>query len=405
VGGGALTAPPDAFPSVFVADPHPEPKLNTRSKTNPFALMQCVKHHAPLFVKLFLYSLRLVRYVIGREFVRGTFVMKFFIVGLVIFYGASPMCFAQSATAVLSRDELQFFQVINRFRAMLSLPKLAVDARLEGVARAHSIWMDNALLLSHDEGPNNTISPFDRMASAGYTGYTYEGENVACGYGGATETFRQWAFSPDHLQNMVNPHYHDMGIARAGTGNEHCPFYWTNDFGSTTDVSLDPPGTTDVTQIAQAIAAVSGAIPATASVSLTEPDSSPTPNPVSVTSGSNASDMSGVNCNVPYALGRGILTQYPNNDTSIAATQNSDGSYSMTLSYVIGNQVSPAYPISINGVTLTRNSDFPIATLISPRGSKLGGFSIELDLATGSAQFDSIGVEPEVTGKISCRIN
>jgi Cysteine-rich secretory protein family len=67
------------------------------------------------------------------------------------------------------------------------------------------------------------------------------GENVACGNSGAKETFLQWYFSASHLKNMVNPAFQHMGIARAGSGDENCPFYWTNDFGAVSFEKMNDP--------------------------------------------------------------------------------------------------------------------------------------------------------------------
>jgi hypothetical protein len=373
--------------------------------------------------------------------------MRVFALGLLLLTGMGTNCFAQSATAGLSPEETQFVAMINQFRLRLNLPRLDIQPILESVSRAHSVEMAANDRLSH-YGPTPNYTPFQRMADAGYGNYYFAGENIACGNGDAVKTFRQWAFSPGHLQNMINPHFHEMGIARAGTGNEYCHFYWTNDFGSYVDPSTDPVGTTDLNLIAQAIAEVSGPIPPGTSVSITEaptPTPSPTPSPTptpppviaspvpvvnpaptatpipydaqtiwqrlyaqlasgGVTASVQVLPVTSLQCLVPYALGKGILTYYQSTDTFLEASGTAGSGYSVQLSFYQNGVASALYSVSTDNETITSNPDFPIVTLFSAPGSRVGGYIIQVNTRTNQAQFDSYGITPGVTGSIMCNI-
>jgi uncharacterized protein YkwD len=140
----------------------------------------------------------------------------------------------------LSQEEIRFSELINQFRQSLGLQKLIIHPALQNASLKHSEWMAKNEFLTH-YGPMKNESPFQRMIEEGYLNYSMLGENVACGNSEAKETFLQWVNSPEHLKNMITPAFEHMGIARAGDGNEDCPFYWTNDFGSKSFEKMKDP--------------------------------------------------------------------------------------------------------------------------------------------------------------------
>jgi uncharacterized protein YkwD len=156
-----------------------------------------------------------------------------------------------------SVEESRFAEIFNRFRAELKLPELQENQPLENAARGHSEWMAGIDFLSHF-GPIHRLTPYQRIRLQGYGNYTFAGENIACGNESGLKTFLQLANSPHHLKNMIHPHYHEMGIARSGTGLERCPYYWTHDFGSMTDPTLDPALTPDASTIDAAVFTITG---------------------------------------------------------------------------------------------------------------------------------------------------
>jgi hypothetical protein len=75
-------------------------------------------------------------------------------------------------------------------------------------------------------------SPADRAAREGYPTNVYTAENIARGQLTAEEVFQDWRGSPEHDAAMLGEHY-----AAAGIG--HVDSYWTADFGSVADSTLD----------------------------------------------------------------------------------------------------------------------------------------------------------------------
>lgn len=362
--------------------------------------------------------------------------MRVLALSFLFFSGIGTTFLAQAGTTTLSGQEVKFFNIVNQFRQMLNVPVLTISDQIQVASRNHTIWMVNQdVLLDPDPevepfsalnhyGPTNTVSPFQRMKLQGYTDYTFAGENISCGNGDAVKTFQQFALSPKHLVNLVNAHFRDTGIAREGTGNEKCPFYWTHDFGTQQSLSKDGPNVTDITLIRNAIIAVSGPIPKDKIVAL--PDSTPAdsgttqpaPNDTGarqqaynqmnrggMTVSSQIAPIRSLQCVIPFASGRQLITPYQNTDTLLQAKKTSSNTYSVTLSYFLSGALTSASPIVTESVTITQNPDFPVVTLFVAPGSRLGGFMIQVNTETNQGQFDSYGISPGVSGSVMCTVN
>ena len=238
------------------------------------------------------------------------------------------------------------------------------------------------------------------MIEEGYTNFTFLGENVACGNGDAIKTFRQWAFSPGHLANMINPHFRHIGISRAGTGNEHCPYFWTNDFGSMSDPKLDPAEITDVQKISAAIESVSGPLPTNKKVQL--PIENGTTNETqSPAETKKATDFSLIECTVPYALGKNILSFSPNTDAVMEITPNDLGGYKAKVNYLQNGAGANFYPLAINNVSVVKNSNYPLV-LIFATTTRNGGFMIQLDTSKSDAEFNPYPSTSGSSGSVIC---
>lgn len=319
----------------------------------------------------------------------------------------------------LSQEENQFYLLINQFRSSLGLPTLQIHVSIQNAAKKHSTWMraqdaakkhaawmTSQSFLTHF-GPEENITPFQRMMDEGYTNYTYLGENIACGNGDATKTFRQWIFSPTHLANMLNPHFHHMGISRVGTGNEYCPFYWTNDFGSLTDPQLDPAEITDLQKITAAVESISGPIPAGKKVllpteapepvNLAEANETPAPTP----SSNNIASL--IQCMVPYSLAKDILTFIPNTDALMEITPNNMGEYKAKVSYLQNGAAANLYPLAIDNVSVIKNSTYPLLLIFANSVNRGNGFMIQFDTNKSSAQFD-VYPTSGASGSVLCTV-
>ncbi len=306
-------------------------------------------------------------------------------------------------TVYLSQEENQFYILINQFRSQLGLPTVQIHVQLQNAAKKHSEWMASKDFLSH-YGPDNNKTPFQRMGDEGYSNYTYMGENVACGNGDAVKTFKQWAFSPGHLANMINPHFRHVGISRAGTGNEQCPFYWTNDFASMSDPELDPTDISDLQKIKSAIEAVSGFIPADKKVLLPIEQATPTitsnENPASINQVSSSS-YSIIQCMIPYSLGKNILSFAAGVDALMEITPNDSGSYKAKVSYLQNGVATNYYPLIINNVSVIKNANYPITLIFATSTNRTAGFLIQMDTDKSSAQFDPYPTSG-VGGSVTC---
>ena len=60
--------------------------------------------------------------------------------------------------------------------------------------------------------PSNK-TPWDFIKAANYT-YVYAGENLAIGYDDSTELHNAWMNSPSHRENIMNPNFREIGIAK-----------------------------------------------------------------------------------------------------------------------------------------------------------------------------------------------
>ena len=138
---------------------------------------------------------------------------------------------------------------------------LAGNTLLNDAARAHSQWMIDHDVFDHT-GAGGT-SPFQRMTTAGYTGFTAAGENIA--FRGTTGTLPFTNFVAmqhddlflsvhGHRENILEPGFREIGIGAMtgvfsdGTG-DYNSVLTTQDFGTrssnpiVTGVAYDDSGT------------------------------------------------------------------------------------------------------------------------------------------------------------------
>ena len=84
----------------------------------------------------------------------------------------------------------------------MGLAPVALDTRLRGASRAHSVDMVARNYFDHTS-PDGA-GPDDRAAAAGYPGVV--GENIAYNSVGTIRVlFEAWRDSPGHEQNMLDP--------------------------------------------------------------------------------------------------------------------------------------------------------------------------------------------------------
>jgi len=138
----------------------------------------------------------------------------------------------------LDAEEAAFCRTINTYRAQNGLGSLRVSASLTKAAKWDTADMAQKNYFSHTDSLGR--DPFQRMTAFGYNYRTAEGENIAAGNATAAATFNQWKASAGHNQNMLSSAYKVIGIGRSYSAAATYGWYWTTDFGGTTDSSSVP---------------------------------------------------------------------------------------------------------------------------------------------------------------------
>lgn len=141
---------------------------------------------------------------------------------------AAPVMMAQEVTTAggyrPSRQECQFLNEINRYRASRNKPKLVLSRPLGAAAEAHTRDMARKRSLYHTPDLFRTVRRF------GYDGNRV-GENVAVGYPTAKAVFGGWKRSAGHDRNMLDGRFRAIGIAEQNG-------YWTTIFGDRVDQTI-----------------------------------------------------------------------------------------------------------------------------------------------------------------------
>jgi uncharacterized protein (TIGR03437 family) len=141
---------------------------------------------------------------------------------------------------VLDGEEQMVLKLINDYRAQSGLNPLRASAALTRAADWMSADMAARNYFNHTDSQGR--DPFVRMTAFGYNYGGYRGENIAAGYNDAGRTFNLWRNSPGHNAAMLNANFNVIGISRAYVASSTYKWYWTTDFGSFVDATLDGGG-------------------------------------------------------------------------------------------------------------------------------------------------------------------
>jgi uncharacterized protein (TIGR03437 family) len=165
-------------------------------------------------------------------------VTRLFIVALLalISIAAIPV---SAQTPTLDAEEQALLKLINDYRVQNGLQPFKVSIALTNAAKWMSGDMSAKNYFPYNHVDSQGRDPFQRMAAFSYAYNSWRGENIAAGYSDAVSTFNQWKNSPGHNANMLNSNYAVIGIGRAYNASATYRWYWTNDFGSYVDATLD----------------------------------------------------------------------------------------------------------------------------------------------------------------------
>lgn len=126
----------------------------------------------------------------------------------------------------------------NQERAKNGLNKLTENSDLDKAAqaKAQNMFQENYWAHYSPSGKD----PWSFILAAGYK-FAYAGENLAKNFHSASDVVQAWMNSPTHRENMVNPHYTDIGMAVAtGTLQGEETVLVVQEFGSPAVVAEAP---------------------------------------------------------------------------------------------------------------------------------------------------------------------
>ena len=119
----------------------------------------------------------------------------------------APVAYAKPPAS----QQLQMLSDLNASRRKAGLRALTVDSHLTVAATQHAVDMAQHNYFDH-QSPDGR-SPFERMHADGCR-FNYAGENIAMS-GSETEAYDALLASPEHRDNILNPHYTHVGIGVA----------------------------------------------------------------------------------------------------------------------------------------------------------------------------------------------
>jgi uncharacterized protein YkwD len=141
----------------------------------------------------------------------------------------SPVISSGECGSVNSSIESAVLSGVNYQRTNAGLAALKSSSALFSAARAHSKDMAENNFFSHTG--SNGSSPFDRMASAGFS-ISFAAENIYAGSGSsdsAGSAVGAWMGSSGHRENILNPTYTYAGVGYWCNPNSQYGGYYTLD--------------------------------------------------------------------------------------------------------------------------------------------------------------------------------
>src|SRR5262245_50149271 len=137
--------------------------------------------------------------------------------------------------------QMRFLDLVNGLRRRRGLAPLEVDATLQRAAAFRADDMVARNYFSHETPGHGTARQV--LEEFGYDA-DLTGENIAWGEKTAEEAFDTWVTSPEHLENMVSPHYTAIGIGGPVGVQFQDQLWgmWVTPFGSALTARVDACG-------------------------------------------------------------------------------------------------------------------------------------------------------------------
>jgi hypothetical protein len=133
------------------------------------------------------------------------------------------------AAAGTDAERARVIELVNQERAKNGLGPVWENGALTNVAESYALYMATANFFSHTGLDGSSLS--SRAGAAGYTGWTWLGENIAAGQTTPDAVFQAWMNSPGHRANILSDKAREIGIGHAVTTTSRYKHYWAMELG------------------------------------------------------------------------------------------------------------------------------------------------------------------------------
>jgi uncharacterized protein YkwD len=127
-------------------------------------------------------------------------------------------------------DEVRVVELVNEQRAAHGLPPMATNDTLGAAAQGYAAYMADANFFAHKGLDGSTL--VSRAEAAGYTAWSFLGENLAAGQPTPERVVAGWMNSPTHRANVLSGEAAEIGIGKAYNPNAKYRVYWAMEIGT-----------------------------------------------------------------------------------------------------------------------------------------------------------------------------
>ncbi len=173
------------------------------------------------------------------ELLGGAAVAVFLVLSLGVFGVSSLQRYALRSPNVAAVVSAVLVDLANGDRAQSGLATLTVDPLLVEAAQAKANDMASKGYFAHVSPAG--VDPWFWFKQAGYS-FNYAGENLAVDFSDSGDVNTAWMNSPTHRENILDPHFTEIGIATAqGMYEGHPTTFVVQEFGAPAPVAHQEP--------------------------------------------------------------------------------------------------------------------------------------------------------------------
>jgi uncharacterized protein YkwD len=143
----------------------------------------------------------------------------------------ASVVFGLSGTAAAANTEdQQLLALVNEQRAAADLPPLVENQQLGTAAQSYADYMAVNNFFAHKGLDGSTL--VSRAEAAGYTSWSFLGENLAAGQPTPERVVTAWMKSPTHRANILSSEAHEIGFGLARNASSKYRVYWAMEIGT-----------------------------------------------------------------------------------------------------------------------------------------------------------------------------